>query len=85
MAWPPPNPRDVKKVNPMTELTPLPFEYTQGSPAVVKVTMPDGSTFEVRVAITVFSVHDRHASNPEGIPIFEVRAGIALDTRRSAP
>jgi hypothetical protein len=68
----------------MSEAKTVPFEYTAGPAGVLRVTASDGAPYEIRLAVAVFEVLDTGTKNPDGTALFEVRANVTLDTKRTA-
>ena len=63
----------------MSEPKELNYSLTAGAPMVLRLTAIDGKTYDVRMAVTVFGVTDTGQANPDGTPVLEVKANLALN------
>lgn len=59
----------------------LEFEVIGGKPIVIRVRSVDGRDYIVRAALAVLDVEQQSGLGPDGLPIFEVRGGLTLETR----
>lgn len=58
------------------------FKVIGGEPAVLEITREDGSVYHVTVAMAVFDVTDTGQLDADNMPVFNVRATLAVDTAR---
>ncbi len=59
----------------------LPFKMRAGEPTVIEVQTKDGKKWELSVVLAVFEVRTSEKKTPTGVPAFDVRANVAVDTR----
>ena len=77
-------------------LTPVKYTITSGDPLKIEITRADGTAWILTAVISVFDILDKNEPIPGsigllgapagGIPAFEIRANIAMDTKpKDAP
>ncbi len=55
----------------------LEFQVHTGKPMIVEV-KKDEKVYEIRVGIAIFSVEDAEKNAPDGTPIFNLQANLAM-------
>lgn len=63
----------------------VPFKLDSSPPAVLHVTMDDGTVYVTDMTVEVFDVIDLGDRNPDGTHKVEIRAGIKLQTKQVLP
>jgi hypothetical protein len=63
----------------------IPFTIDSGRPAVLRVTMDDGTVYVTDMTVEVFDVIDLGDRNPDGTHKVEIRAGIKLQSKQVLP
>ena len=60
------------------------FKVTGGDPVVLEITREDGSVYQAKLAVAVFDVVDTGQLDASNMPVFNVRATLAVDVVRPA-
>ena len=63
----------------------VPFKLDLGPPAVLRVTMDDGTVYITNMTVEVFDVIDLGGRNPDGTHKVTIQAGIKLQTKQVLP
>jgi hypothetical protein len=58
------------------------FTLDPGRPAVLRVTMPDGTLYETELTVVVSDVINLGGRNPDGTHRVEIRAGIQAKSKQ---
>jgi hypothetical protein len=60
------------------------FKVIGGDPVILEITREDGSVYLAKVAVAVFDVVDTGLLDAGNMPVFNVRATLAVDAARPA-
>ncbi len=66
----------------MSAAQPVEFTLDPGRPAVLRVTMPDGTVYETELTVVVSGVIDLGGRNPDGTHRVEIQAGVQLHSKQ---
>jgi hypothetical protein len=61
---------------------PVAFTLDPGRPAVLCVTMPDGTVYETELTVVVSDVIDLGGRNPDGTHRIQIQAGVELNSKQ---
>ncbi len=59
------------------------FTVRTGPPMTLEVDK-DGTKYEIRLGVTVLSVEDSETAAPDGMPVFGIKANLAIEVRKKS-
>jgi hypothetical protein len=58
------------------------FKMVAGDPVTLEIAREDGSVYQAKVAVAIFDVVDTGQLDASGMPVFNLRATLAVDVTK---